>query len=252
MEYKHGHPVEVSNWIKKRGFNVDFDENTDYAMASYLEILTKWLHEPTEDFFRKNSLTFKRAVHSKAFETDAHINLFELALAGEKVKIDDGLPSDLDYFKKHDQLRLFISTEPMDKEVFNRKIRSTRKMELHLPYAEASHEEEIDELIGMRAVVDGREATADKVCLNTKFTSDNKGAEAKQMASMGLVFASCCIKPKKIWLHRIEVLDTEYDCYIKLDDELVFGVNVEETDFTEGSGTPSTAVRRDGMMVKAI
>ncbi|CAH7361325.1 conserved hypothetical protein [Vibrio chagasii] len=250
LDYKHGTGKQVSDWMRDRGFSPTFNEKSPFAMAAFLEVVTKWLHKPEESLFKLDGEIYQRAIHTKAMEIVGDPSLVELELSGGKPTLINMSGEVLEYFKKHETLRLFVSTELKELSTFNTAITQGREMELHLPYAESSMENEIEELCGMNAILFGEEAEVDNVHVTTKFRIDNLGAKAEQMASMAMCYSGCLMPQTRVWEHRIDVIDRDYYCYITLNDKLAFAVKIETDDFISGTGLCIEPKAREGSYIQ--
>lgn len=233
MHYKHGDPIEVSQWLQSFGIEKEFD--SEFVIASVIELLMKFRSEGKEKFFEINDQVFKRAFHEQAEETQYN-DLFKLPLRGEEVMstFGSGDPIPLGY-AQHADLAFYISRNEQDFSRFDGEIEVLERMHLHVPYAEAELDEHLEAFVGMPCNFDGKLGTVEEAGVITIFKMDAVGAEAKQAAYMGMLSA-CAMAPVERRHPRVEVIDGNFFVYITVKGRLAFAVEIEPTDFVEGCG----------------
>lgn len=239
MHYKHGLPSIVTEWLQ--GFGIDKSFDSDFVIASVIDLVMKFRSEGEEKFFEKDGSVYKRALHRSAKETQ-HSDLFKIPLRGDEVRW--GEPSKLLGYAEHEDLCLYISRNAQDTSVFENPISENEDMILHVPYVEANFEEVISEFEGMSCSYDGKEAKIGEAGVITMFKMDAKGAEAKQAAYMGMLSA-CAMIPKTKRHPRVEVIDSNFFVYITVKSKLAFAIEVEPSDFVEGQGVPEHFESKD-------
>ncbi|MCY9861164.1 hypothetical protein OTK49_01295 [Vibrio coralliirubri] len=233
MHYKHGDPVEVSEWLKT--FGIDKSFSPEFVIASVIELLMKFRHEGSEKFFELDGNVYKRAFHKYAEETQ-YPDLFKLPLRGEEIMSNfSSMPSFRMGYAQHADLAFYISRNPQDFSRFDDELEGRELMHLHVPYAEAELDEKLEAFIGMPCRFDGKDGVVQDAGVITLFKMDAKGAEAKQAAFMSMVSA-CAMAPVERRHPRVEVIDDNFYVYITVKGSLAFAVEIESTDFIEGQG----------------
>lgn len=238
--YKQGEPDVVTEWLSSFGIKKSFEPDSEYVIASVLDLIMTFQSEAEEKFFAIDEKTYKRSKHSNAFETKTE-GLYCIPLEGEKHSLGN-----LNLHMPSENLRLYVSSTEQQPCLFDSAIQITHKMDLHVPDVESEFEEDIDAFNGMKVTCHGETKDVGSSGVITKFAMNNKGAEAKQAAYMSMVTSGCLgINLAPIRHRRIEVIDSNFYVYVTYKDKLAFGVMLDKEDFVQGCGEIEEVVSRE-------